>query len=287
MVACAPARATPGAMSMRVLAALTLSFAAAACGGPVEETDSASSEEALRRTLPAGHYAIGQEPSSGSYIKSLTIKPTKKFELEYVRVTTRNEPWVWNPWLTVPTANKESMLLRGTYLTYAGVDGKPTISFDFAEGAIDHLIYDLEVDGDTLRLKATGERAFELVLGEDAPQAVDKRVVSCDGRRWDVTIAFEDPERRRGVLTVKRGSGAQANDPKSGNVTVVYNGNTGVDDYMGFEGTDSAGGRYEFALRRSDLARTSGAISNVGLGYSAPYTSYFMHNSLGCTIAAR
>lgn len=276
-------RATLSTVSLLLLALC------AACGSPSGEGDDGTSESADALTaLPRGHFAIERAPSSGSYIADLTIKAGKKFELEYVRRSTRSAPWIWNPWLSVPVSEDESMLLRGTYFTYAGDHGATMISFDFSEGALDHVSYALEVDGDTLRLEGVGQRAFELVRSETSPPASDDRVVRCKGRSWDATFAFEDAGRRRATMKVKRhaASGTSGHPPPNGNVPVVYTGNTGVDDYMAFEGTDAAGGRYELAFKRSELERTSGSMSQLGLGYSFPGSSYFMHNTLACSIAA-
>ncbi len=279
-------RATLSTVSLLLLALC------AACGSPDGNQDDSTSESADALTaLPRGHFAIDRAPSSGSYVADLTIKAGKKFELEYVRRSTRQAPWMWNPWLTVPVSEDESMLLRGTYFTYAGERGATMISFDFSEGALDHVSYALEVQGDTLRLEGIGQPAFELVRSETSPPAAhasDDRVVSCKGRNWDATFAFEDAGRRRATMKVKRraASGVTGHQPPNGNVAVVYTGNTGVDDYMAFEGTDAAGGRYELAFKRSELERTSGSTSQLGLGYSFPGSSYFMHNTLACSIAA-
>lgn len=270
-----------------VVACVGFGLLSAACSAPADEDESTTAEaEGALTAVRAGHYAIERAPSSRSHVASLTLKAGKKFELEYVRVRTESEPWIWNPWVQVPSTKKESFLLSGSYFTFAGDPGETLISFDADGGAIDRLIYRLERVGENLRLTAVGEPPFELAPAEASEPATDLRVVSCAGRRWTATFTFEDAERRRGTLKVKRKAGADSSDPPSGPVTIVFTGGTGVDDYMAFEGKDSAGGRYEVAFRRSELNRTSGELSSVGLGYSRPHTSYFMHNSLSCTIAA-
>ena len=267
---------------------LVLFATTAACGGGADRDDeSAAQSEAALTAVPRGHFAVDRAPSSGSYIADLTITAGKKFELSLVRRSTRQQSWMWNPWITVPVTDEESMLLRGTYFTYAGDHGATMISFDFSEGALEHVLYEYQVHGDTLRLKGTGDPAYDLERTEAAAPVTDDRVVSCKGRNWDATFTFADAERRRATMKTKRHAGATGNQPPNATTTVVYTGNTGVDDYMAFEGADTAGGRYELAFKRSDLAKTSGALSQLGLGYSFPGSSYFMHNTFACTIAAQ
>ncbi len=272
----------------RLVAALFLSLAAPACSGASADDDGVTGEsEGALVAVHTGHFSIDSAPLSGSYVADLTLKAGKKFDMEYVRVVSTSEPWLWNPWIQVPSSKKESMLLSGSYMTFKGDPGETLISFDPTEGSVDHLIYKLEtVSGGGMRLTAIGESPFELVPSTAPPPASDKRTVSCTGSGWNATFTFTDPGRRRATMKVKRTTGADASDPPSGSVTVVYDGDTGVDDYMGFSGADAKGGRYELAFRRSELDHTSGATSELGLGYSKPDTDYFMHNTLDCTIAA-
>lgn len=268
------------------LALVVSSLGSVACSSPANEESVTGEAEGALVAVHTGHFAVDSAPLSGSYIAELTLKAGKKFDMEYVRVTSTSEPWLWNPWIQVPSSKKESMLLSGSYMTFKGDPGETLISFDPSEGSVDHLIYKLEsVSGGGMRLTAIGESPFELVPGSAAPPASDTRVVRCTGHGWNATFTFDDPGRRRGTMKVKRTAGADASDPPSGSVTVVYDGDTGVDDYMGFQGADAKGGRYELAFRRSELDHTSGPTSEVGLGYSKPDTDYFMHNTLTCSIA--
>lgn len=276
------------AILARALVVSGLALAHVACGGaPEEEAGVTSEAESALVSVPSGTFTIGRAPSSGSYIKRLTLKARKKFELEYVKVSSRSEPWLWNPWIQVPSRDEESMLLEGSYFTFAGDGDETLISFDMNGGSIDHLIYSIERDGDSLRLEAVGQRAFVLEPGGSSEPAIDKRVASCSNSRFSAKIKFEDAERRRGTFTVKRKANADENDPQNGTFDVIYNGNTGVEDYMGFDGQDDAGGRYEFAMKRSDLDKTSGPIANIGLGYAEPDRSYYVHRTLTCTIGTR
>jgi hypothetical protein len=204
-----------------------------------------------------------------------------------VHVTTSSEPWFWNPFVRVPTTKKEALVLRGTYVTFAGDPGETLISFDVTDRAVDHLIFSLQSSPGSLRLQAIGSAAFELKAAAPDTTPTDKRVLRCAGRRWDAVITLDENQRRRGTMKVTRHTDAERSDPPNTSFAIAYTGDTGVDDYMAFEGVDRGGNGYDFALRRSDLEHTSGPISQVGLGYTPDLSPGGWHNTLACTIAVR
>ena len=85
-------------------------------------------------------------------------------------------------------------------------------------------------------------------------------------------------------MKITRKAGADRMDPPTGSFTVAYNGDTGVDDYMGYEGTDSKNNSYDFALKKSDLAKTSGKIATVGVNFDLEFSPGGVHTTLDCTI---
>ena len=64
-------------------------------------------------------------------------------------------------------------------------------------------------------------------------------MLTCTGRRWDATITLDQNQRRRGMMTITRRADGDRSEPPSGSLTVAYSGDTGVDDYMRYEGVDS------------------------------------------------
>ena len=280
-----PTRSTTAALALATLVACSL----CACAAPTDGAEDAATqgEDALT-SVKTGHYAIKREPSSGTYIKRLTIAPGKKVELELVRVRTTSEPWAWNPWIRIPTTKREALALRGTFMTFEGEPGETLISFDVTDRAIDHLTFALEkTEAGALRLKAIGASPFELEPATPDATPTDARVLTCTGRRWDAVITLDENQRRRGSMKVTRHADAERNDPPSASFEIAYTGDTGVADYMRFEGLDRDGNGYDFALRRSELERTSGPISQVGVGYTPEFSAGGWHNTLQCTIAAR
>lgn len=256
------------------------------CAGETSEAppgDPAASESDLT-SLPVGHYAIAREPSSGSYVSELTISAGKKVELEWVHVTTTSEPWFFNPWIRVPVSKKEKLVLTGSFSIFAGDPGETLISFDVTDRGVDHLIYSLEKTTDGIALQAIGGPRFEMKKAAASTRATDTRILDCKGRRWDAVITLDEAQRRRGTMKVTRRADAERNDPPNGSFEVSYSGDTGVDDYMRYEGADRQGNGYDFALRKSDLEKTSGPISQVGLGYTPDLSPGGWHNTLQCTI---
>jgi hypothetical protein len=268
-------------MLVRTVATSLCLALAAGCAAPTVSEDPTTASEQDLTGLRAGRYAVASAPLSGSYVESLVIGPGKKVELEYVRVRT-SPVSVWTPWFT--TRDEQRLSLQGTYTTFAGKPGETLISFDVTDTGIDHLIYSLKVDGTSIELKAVGGSAFVLRPSNDAPATTDARVLTCTGRSFDAVITLDQAQRRRGTMTVKRNAGADANDPPSISFTVAYTGDTGVDDYMAFVGTDAKSNDYEFALRKSDLAKTSGPTAQVGVAFTRDMVSYGVHHTLACTI---
>jgi len=192
------------------------------------------------------------------------------------------------PFIRVPTSKKEALVLRGTYLTFAGDRGETLLSFDVTDRSTDHLIYSLEITlTGAMRLEAIGGSAFELKSGAPDTTPTDKRVLRCTGRRWDAVITLDENQRRRGTMKVARHSDAERSDPPNTSFTVAYTGVTGVTDYMGFDGVDRSGNGYDFPLRRSGLEKTSGPISQVGVGYTPDLSPGGWPNTLRCTNATR
>jgi hypothetical protein len=281
-----------------VLGVWLSSFVVGGCtaSSPEQEEVVVAGEEALTSLPASGTFLIRSKPSTGSYVNSLTLSANKKFEIEWVRRTTRMEPWVWNPFLLVPVTHEESMVLRGKWFTFGGDHGSTMVSLDVTDGSDpgDHFIFDLQVSGggDTIKLGTTDNRTFELKKSSSSttPAATDKRVIRCDGYKITATITLDEAQRRRGKIAIKRKPGADHLSPPEKTTTVVYTGDTGVDDYMGYEGRDDANNGYDFALKKSDLNKTSGPIANVGLGYSPDdflAGGGAIHNSLTCTIATQ
>ena len=278
-------------MSMRdsaALALLSLSLLAPiGCAAPTDEGDgnSAQNEDDLT-ALPTGHFAIVRAPLSGSYISSLTLSAGKKVEIEYVRVTSSSTSLFGNPFFPIPTSKKEAFSLRGTYFTYKGDGNKTNIAFDVGE-PFGSLSYALTVNGGTLGLQGIGQPGFELKSGAAPTTPTDKRVLHCVDGSFEATIKLDEAQRRRGTITIKRLAGADRMDPPNGSASFAYTGDTGVRDYQAFEGTDKQGNGYEFALSRSEIERTSGKISNVGLSYSPEFAGYGIHHSMQCSIGTR
>ncbi|MCW5833416.1 MAG: hypothetical protein KIS78_13520 [Labilithrix sp.] len=274
---------------LAVLLAFSALFAVSGCGAPNDEDDVAEAEAALT-ALPTGTFAIERKPPSGSYVARLTLKAGKKFEIEYVRRTTTSEPWVFNPWLRVPTTREEATVLRGTYFLFQGDRGQ-SISLDVTDGNDpgEHFTFRVGAEPGVVVLSTFDDRSFVLKASSDAPAPTDTRVLRCEGRMITAVITLDEAQRRRGTLAIERKPSAGASSPPDGATTVVYTGRTGVDDYMAYEGRDAEGNGYDFALRESDLRKTSGPTANVGLGFS-PVTwsgGGAYHSSLTCTIATR
>ncbi len=126
--------------------------------------------------------------------------------------------------------------------------------------------------------------AFELRPTSAAPRATDARVIECKGRRFDATLTMDEAQRRRGTMKIVRHAEADASDPPNASFSIAYTGDTGVDDYMGYEGFDRQNNGYEFALKKSDMEKTSGSIAEVGVGFTRDLASYAVHMPLSCTI---
>ena len=173
-----------------LLGAMVLLCLPVGCAANAADDDSSSSDDALTG-VKLGRYAIDSAPSSGSYIESLTISANKKVELDYVRVREGSSPWVFNPWIPVPTRDEEKLTLTGTYVTFAGDPGQTLISFDVSDQGIDHLIYTLKMSGSAMTLKAIGESAFTLKPTTSAPSATDARVLTCTGGVYDAVITLD------------------------------------------------------------------------------------------------
>jgi len=283
--------------ALGLFVALSSSFGLAGCAGADEKAaeEVAASEDALTSLPGSGTYAIRSKPSSGSYVNSLTLSANKKFEIEWVRRTTTMEPWVFNPFVLVPVTREEAVVLRGQWFTFEGFDNKPMVSFDITDGTDDGANYTFEMltssASDTIKLGTVDGRVFELKKSSSTtPAPTDKRVLTCDGMKIKAVITLDEAQRRRGKIKITRKAGADHLSPPEKTTTVVYTGNTGVDDYMRYEGEDDAGNGYDFALKKSDLQKTEGPTANVGLGY-APNDflagGAAIHNSLSCTISTR
>lgn len=283
------------AMLLRTLSlsvALLSSLSLAGCAVEAGDGGAAESSEQALTSLATGTFAIESKPLSGSYVARLTLSAGKKFEMEYVRRTTTSEPWVFNPWLSVPVTHEEAIVLRGTYFLYNGDPGKTMVSLDVTDGTESglHYLFEVATAPGALKLTTIDHHTFELKATSAPSDATDKRVLHCDGYQITAVITLDEVQRRRGTIAIKRKANADNLAPPNRTTTVVYTGGTGVDDYMAYEGHDSDGNGYEFALRESDLEKTSGPTSNVGLGYSPNdiwSSGAAYHNSLTCTVGTR
>jgi hypothetical protein len=279
-------------MTQRVaLGLLLLSLTAGCAANPSDDDGAASAAASELTSVPTGTFAIEREPSDGSYISKLTLSSGKKFELEYVRVTTTYETSLFSPFIPLPTRHEEKVVSTGKYSVFAGEPGETLISFDI-EGTTtndDHMIFSIKSTATTLTLAAIGEDAFTLEkTNGGAPEPTDARVLTCDDGSFTAVITLDEAQRRRGHMKITRKAGADRMDPPNGDVPVVYTGNTGVDDYMAYEGRDSHGNTYSFALKASDLQKTSGKTAEVGLGYGPDdilLGGGEIHHGLACTIA--
>lgn len=263
-------------------ALLLACLAATGCAASTEDDATAGSESALT-AVPKGSFNVVRDPLSGSFIRSITFGPADRVELEYVRARTSASPFPFDPFGLGASTTKETFSLRGKAFTFES-SGKTNLALDVGE-PFGSLTYEMEKDGDTLRLEAIGERAFELKAGAPVVVPTEKRVVHCKGRKFEATITLDEAQRRRGTMKVKASPDADRNDPPSGTFPIQFTGNTGVRDAMAYEGTDAKNNNYDMALFASELERTSGAISNVGVGFEREFTSFSMHHSLECTIS--
>jgi len=271
--------------STGLLLLLVAALAASGCAPTAEDDSVAEGSDALT-ALPTGTFAIADLPLSGSYVARLTLQAGKKFEMEYVRRTSTTEPWVLNPWVPVPVTHEERLVLRGTWFTYAGDHGSTMVSFDVTDGDGGSYVFEVAKAPGALKLTTIDDRTFELRVSSAAPEPTDKRVIRCDALTIKAVITLDEAQRRRGTLRIERKAAATASSPPERTTPVVYTGGTGVDDYMSYEGHDSDGNGYEFALRESDLEKTSGPIAEVGLGFfpESWIGGGGHHNSLTCTI---
>jgi hypothetical protein len=162
------------------------------------------------------------------------------------------------------------------------MEHEPVIAFDVKDGMLDgatqHFIFDYAATATTITLTPSGSAAFTLKKTNAAPEPTDARVITCKGDAIDAVITLDQAQRRRGHIAFKQHPNAGANLP-SGETPVVYTGSTGISDYMRFEGKDAQRNEYEFALRKSDVAKTHGPISEVGVGFNSALLS------MSCTIA--
>lgn len=280
---------------MRFLHAFLVSSALVALSGCTVESrgdeDIAGTSDELS-SLPTGTFTIATVPASGSYVARLSLLPGKKFEMEYVRRTTTSKPWLFNPWILVPSTEEDAVVVRGTYFLFDGGDLGETISLDVGDGlsADDFYLFGVATEPGGVKLTTVADGStFHLRRTTGAPAPTDKRVLRCDGKTIEAVITLDEAQRRRGTLEIVRKPGTAELSPPEGTTTVVYVGRTGVDDYMAYEGRDSVGNGYDFAVRRSDLDKTSGPTANVGLRYQpkSAFHSAFYHNTLTCTIALR
>lgn len=271
------------------LALLLLSFTAGCAVTPADDHSASASASDLT-SVPTGSFAITDKPSDGSYVSTLTLSSGRTFELEYVSVTTTYETSIFSPFVPLPTRHEEKVVSTGKYEVFAGEPGETLISFDI-EGTTssdDHRIFSIKATATTITLEEVGGQPFTLKKSSAAPAKTDARVLTCDGGKIGVVITLDEAQRRRGHMKVTRKAGADRMDPPAGVVPVVYTGGTGVDDYMAYEGRDSQGNTYSFALKASDLEKTSGKTAEVGLGYGP---NDFLagggeiHHSLDCAIA--
>ncbi|MBX3232703.1 MAG: hypothetical protein KIT84_43995 [Labilithrix sp.] len=276
-------------MTHRAALGLLLLTLASGCAATTEEEEGVEAAEAALVGVPAGTFAIERKPLSGSYVARLNLEAGNAFEIEYVSRRTVYETTIWSPWIPVPTTKEEAVVYRGKWRTFAGDPGETLITFDVTDGFSERFIFSIEASSESaITLKAIGRDAITLKKTSAAPAATDARILTCEARMFHATIALDQAQRRRGTLSVSPKPGAGRGDPPKGDTTVVYTGNTGVEDYMRYEGRDSAGNTYSFALKKSDLERTSGPISRVGLGFGPNdflAGGAEIHNTLTCTIA--
>lgn len=273
------------------LALLLLTLGAGCAATTDEEDGGGATEEAALTSMSTGTFAIDRKPLSGSYVARLSLESGRKFEIEYVTRRTVYETSIWSPFIPLPATKEEAVVYRGKYDVFAGDPGETLISFDVTDGSEsdNHFIFSIEASSaSAITLKAIGSDAFTLKKTSAGPAPTDARVLTCDAVKFKATITLDQAQRRRGTLSIAPKAGADRTDPPKGDTTVVYTGGTGVEDYMAYEGRDSKGNTYSFALKKSDLERTSGPISSVGLGFGpndflAGGGEY--HNSLTCTIA--
>lgn len=270
-------------LSASVLIAVA-AFGSVGCAAQTEE-EAGTSDDALT-AVPTGHFKVKRAPTGeGEHISKLTTSSGKKFELELVQRRTTYERPIWNPFITLPSTTEEKFILRGKYFTFDS-DGETNISFDFTEGPFNHRTFAMTKTATGMKLKAIGDSEFELVASEPEEEATEARVLTCQGDEWKATITLDQAGRRRGTMKTTRARGADENTPPTSTFSIVFAGNTGVEDYQSFEGMDTKGNGYSFALKPSELEKTSGPISHVGVGFTKKYASYAWHLGLDCTIAA-
>lgn len=263
----------------RVLLALVLGLGVPACAAPTDDAEAASSEDALT-SLPTGHYQVDRKPLRGSYVKSLTLLAGKKYEMEFVRVRTSSSPWVW--WLS--SREETAFSIHGTYALYDTPEGQRA-SFSPTDVGAESVSVDVAT--------APGQLTFTSRDGsytlKSAPAPVDDTkplVAACTSRHWEGTLRFEGAGLRRGSLRVdRRLAGASNGNPNVGTFPITFVRTTGVEDYMAFEGADTGGNQIEFAVKKSSLEGARGSATfEIGLGYQREYTSYFVHQTLSCTV---
>ena len=269
------------------LGALLFSFIAATatgCATSAEGDDATAGSESALTSAPRGHFNLVREPFSQSFIRSATFEADGRVALEYVRVRTGSSPFPLDPFGLGASTTRETFSLRGKALTFTS-SGATQLALEVGE-PFGSLIYKLDVNGDVLRLQAIGEPAFELKAGPAVTVPTAKRVVRCEGRKFGATITLDEAQRRRGTMTVKAHPDADRTDPPSGTFPILFTGNTGVRDAMAYEGTDDRNNDYDMALFASELERTTGPISNVGVGFARSGVGFGVHYSLACTIGA-
>lgn len=260
-------------------AALLLPLTSLACGAPTED-EAAASEDALT-SLPAGSYALSRAPLHGAYLKSLTLGPGKSFEMEYVQVRETSEPWIFNPWTQVPTKKETALPVRGTYATFTS-DGKQMVSFDSKDPGFDYVMFEVTVSGGALNLKSTMGDAFVLKPSTKPADATTALVASCKDGTMEATLTLDQAGRRRGSFVVTKKLQRDAGTPDPATFPVVYTGDTGVGDYMAFEGKDRSGNGVSFAMKKSWVDRGAASFT-IGLGYEKDLTGYEVHHSMTCT----
>jgi hypothetical protein len=243
-------------MRASAIAALLCSLAAA-CASPASDPAGISTAEALS-AVPAGTFAIDREPREGTWVRRVTLSADKAFEAEFV---------------TRVDGEEEAVVLAGTYQTFAGMEHEPVLAFDVEDGMLDgatkHFIFDYAATATTITLTPSGGDAFTLKKTSAPPEPTDVRVITCKGDAIGAVITLDQAQRRRGHIVL----GQNPATP------LVYTGHTGISDYMRYEGRDRQGNEYELALKKSDVAKTHGPISEVGVGFNSGLLS------MSCTIS--
>jgi hypothetical protein len=215
------------------------------------------------------------------------LRADRSFEMELVRVTRTTKPWVWNPWVPVPSREEEKLSLRGRYQLYEAHGAR--ISLTPSDVGGERFDAAITVAPGRLTLTTREDVTFTLVAAT-APAPADTTrplVASCDGGgAWHANLRLDQAGRRRGTFVVDRRSPGVSNAiPKLGAFAMVYTGDTSVDDYMRFEGADARANEITFAIRRATLETARpGETFELGMTHKLTGFDSSWHLVVTCTL---